>query len=47
MQFASRDCNRIAHNLDRYAWHIDDIVMWMGVTPPFLEQLVWLDCQEL
>lgn len=47
IQYASRDLNRAAHKLARNAWHTDDIVLWMGEIPPFLEHSCWLDGSQL
>lgn len=37
IQHGNRLENRAAHKLARYAWNVDDVVMWYGDMPTFLK----------
>ncbi|KAF5470679.1 hypothetical protein F2P56_011176 [Juglans regia] len=43
VQHVYRDGNRVAHNLARFAWIIDDIIMWWDSVPGFVDHALWFD----
>lgn len=45
IQHVRRICNGAAHRLARFAWNVEDIIVWWESFPDFIHQVIWTDNQ--
>ncbi|XP_042958008.1 uncharacterized protein LOC122293496 [Carya illinoinensis] len=43
IQYRGRESNGVAHNLAKFAWHLDNIALWWDVIPECISQTIWVD----
>ncbi|XP_042944784.1 uncharacterized protein LOC122278665 [Carya illinoinensis] len=43
IQYRGRESNGVAHNLAKFAWHLDDIALWWDVIPECISHAIWVD----
>lgn len=43
IQYIGRLRNEFAHKLVRYAWHVNDVIIWWDSVPDFILPVIWTD----